>query len=150
MEDTEKEVSWFTKILLMVFSGLLFSMIVFNYFYIDPKGDINVGLVTLLLILLVLILSETFDQFSIGKLISISREVKKKEKQVQELEKKNATLFNQLMNISNSQGQSQQHINVSGDLNTTMPTMDENMIANSTPTGFMPNPSKISKVEDEK
>jgi hypothetical protein len=66
---------------------------------------------------LILVLAESFDSFSIGKLISISRESKKKEKQVQGLEKKNSELINQIISIQNIQSQTQQHTSVYGDFN---------------------------------
>lgn len=50
-----------------------------------------------------------------GELFSISREVKKKEKEIEKLETQNASLLSQLINISNHQAQSQVHTNVYGD-----------------------------------
>ncbi|MCQ8860077.1 hypothetical protein [Plesiomonas shigelloides] len=115
MDRTEKKENWFVRALIVLFCLLLASMIGFSYFSVEPKGQINSGIITLLLLLLVLILSESFDNFSIGKLISITRESKKKEKEVQKLEKEKSELLNQLITISNSQHQTQQHTNVYGD-----------------------------------
>lgn len=117
MENTPKKENWFVRSLIIGFCLLIVAMIGFNYFWIDPKGEINSGIVTLLTILLVLVLSESFDNFSIGKLVSISREAQKKEKQVQKLEKEKSELINQMITISTSQTQSQQHTNVYGDYN---------------------------------
>jgi hypothetical protein len=72
----------------------------------------------------VLVLSESFDSFSVGKLISISREVKKKEKDIEKLEKQNAHLLSQLISISNTQSQNQSHTNVYGDYHAT-PTVQK-------------------------
>ncbi|MFA0217600.1 hypothetical protein AB4437_21315 [Vibrio cyclitrophicus] len=115
MENTEKKTNWFVRCMIVAFCVLIAAMITFSYFYIEPKGEINSGVITLLSLLLVLVLSESFDNFSIGKLVSISREVKKKGQEVQKLEKDKADLLSQLITISNTQNQSQQHTNVYGD-----------------------------------
>ncbi len=115
MENSEKKENWFVRVLIVLFCLLLASMIGFSYFGVDPKGQINSGIVTLLILLLVLVLSESFDNFSVGKLISITREAKKKEKEVLKLEKEKSELLSQLITISSSQHQTQQHTNVYGD-----------------------------------
>jgi hypothetical protein len=115
MEDSVKKENWFVRLLIVAFCLLLSAMVAFSYFFIEPKGQITTGIITLLSILLVLILSESFDNFSVGKLFTITREAKKKEKQVQKLEKEKSDLINQMITISNSQNQSQQHTNVYGD-----------------------------------
>ncbi|NRD75654.1 hypothetical protein HQQ94_21005 [Shewanella sp. VB17] len=73
MENTEKKSNWFVRCMIVAFCALIVAMIAFSYFYIEPKGEINAGVITLLSLLLVLVLSESFDNFSIGKLVSISR-----------------------------------------------------------------------------
>ncbi|MBB1440522.1 hypothetical protein H5202_17965 [Shewanella sp. SG41-4] len=115
MDNTEKRSNRFVRSMIVAFCILIVAMIAFSYFHIEPRGEINSGVITLLLILLILVLSETFDNFSIGKLISISKEVKKKDVEVQKLEKDKANLLNQLITISNTQNQTQQHTNVYGD-----------------------------------
>lgn len=115
MDNPEKKENWFVRVLIVLFCLLLASMIGFSYFWVDPRGQINSGIVTLLLLLIILVLSESFDNFSIGKLISITREAKKKEKEVQKLEKEKSELLSQLITISSSQHQTQQHTNVYGD-----------------------------------
>lgn len=113
--STEKKPNWFVRILIIGFSLLLVAMIGYNYIAVIPKGEINSGILTLLSILIVLVLSESFDNFSVGKLISISREVKKKDKEITKLDKEKTDLLNQLITISSTQNQTQQHTNVYGD-----------------------------------
>jgi len=117
MEEFTKKTNWFVRVLISSFCLLLVGMVLYRYFCVEPRGDITGGIVTLLCFLLVLVLSESFDSFSVGKLISISREVKKREKEVEKLEKKNEELLSQLITISStqSQSQSQSHTNVYGD-----------------------------------
>lgn len=115
MEDLSKKTNWFVRILISVFCLIIVGMVLFRYLTIDPKGEISAGIVTLLLLLLVLVLSESFDNFSVGKLISINRVIRKKEKEVEKLEKQNSQLLSQLITISSSQTQTQSHTNVYGD-----------------------------------
>lgn len=115
MEEVTKKTNWFVRVLISAFCLLLVGMVLYRYLCVDPRGDISAGIVTLLCLLLVLVLSETFDSFSVGKLISISREVKKKEREVEKLEKQNGQLLSQLFTISSSQSQTQSHTNVYGD-----------------------------------
>lgn len=124
MEEAAKKTNWFVRILISAFCLLLVGMVLYRYLCVEPRGDITGGIVTLLCLLLVLVLSESFDSFSVGKLISISREVKKKEKEVEKLEKQNAHLLSQVISISNSQSQNQSHTNVYGDYHAT-PTVQK-------------------------
>lgn len=121
--NINKNTNWFVRGLISVFCLLLVAMIGYRYIWVEPRGDINPGVVTLLCIVLILVLAESFDSFSVGKLISISREAKKKEKEVEKLEKQNAQLLSQLISISNTQSQSQNHTNVYGDYHATAPSV---------------------------
>ena len=124
MEEVAKKTNWFVRILISAFCLLLVGMVLYRYLCVEPRGDITAGVITLLCLLLVLVLSESFDSFSVGKLISVSREVKKKEKEVEKLEKQNAHLLTQLISISNTQSQTQSHTNVYGDYHAT-PTVQK-------------------------
>ena len=110
-----KETNKFVRTLIVFMCIGLVVLIAYNFFCVAPKGELNSGIFTLLAFLIVLVLSESFDNFSIGKLISISKEVKKKESEKKELERKNELLINQILSISNTQNQNQQHTNVFGD-----------------------------------
>jgi len=124
MEEAPKRTNWFVRILISAFCLLLVGMVLYRFLCVEPRGDITGGIVTLLCLLLVLVLSESFDSFSVGKLVSISREVKKKEKEVEKLEKQNAHLLSQVISISNTQSQNQSHTNVYGDYHAT-PTVQK-------------------------
>ncbi len=78
-------------------------------------GKIDGGFLVVAALIVILILSESFDSFAVGKLVSFSREVKKKEQEVEKLETQNANLISQLITLSNHQAQSQNHTNVYGD-----------------------------------
>ncbi len=114
MEEPRKP-SYFVRFLIAALCVLLAAMILFRYLAVDPKGEITSGVITLLSFLIVLVLAESFDSFSVGKLITISREVKKKDREVDKLERQNAQLLSQVLSITNTQAQHQNHTNVYGD-----------------------------------
>lgn len=115
MTDAPRKVNYFVRSLITLLCILLSGMILFRYVKVEPAGEITAGMLTILGLLVVLVLAESFDSFSVGKLISISREAKKKEHEVEKLEKQNASLLSQLITISNSQSQRQSSTTVQGD-----------------------------------
>lgn len=125
MADSAKPVNYFVRILIAGLCALLAGMILFRYFKVQPLGDITPGLLALLALLVVLVLAESFDSFSVGKLVAISREVRKKEVEVDKLEKQNASLLSQLITVSNSQSQRQSSTTVQGDYYATAPVVQK-------------------------
>ncbi len=113
--EAPRKPNYFVRTLIAALCVLLVTMILFRYLAIEPKGEINPGLVTLVSFLIILVLAESFDSFSIGKLITISREVKKKEKEVEKLERQNTQLLSQILSVTNTNSQNQNHTNVYGD-----------------------------------
>jgi hypothetical protein len=90
-------------------------MIGYNFICVEPIGEVKNGIYILLSMLLILVLAESFDNFSIGKLISIKREVEIKKEENKKLERKNSELITHLISITNNQNQKQQSTNVFGD-----------------------------------
>jgi len=90
-------------------------MIGYSFIFIEPIGELKGGILILLGMLLILVLAESFDSFSLGKLISISRAYEAEKVENKSLERRNAELINQLVSFSNSQNQRQQNTNVYGD-----------------------------------
>lgn len=89
-------------------------MVVYRFFYTDPKAEISGGLLVLLAFVLVLVLSELFDNFSVGKLVMMSKSLKEKEVQASELKKENVEFRNHLISISTSVSQRQTSTNIFG------------------------------------
>ncbi len=112
--NTEKKTNYFIRFLVFLVSCLLVAMILFNFFINEPKGIITGGLILLILILIILVLSESFDNFSIGKIFSISREIKKKEIEISKLSNDNEKLRSQLVTIACSINQHQSSTNIFG------------------------------------
>lgn len=113
-EENKKEVNWFVRIALILLAGLIFTMVIFKFFYNEPISDISAGLIILIAFLLILVLSESFDNFSIAKVISLSREVKKKEEKIAQVETEKKELLNQIISLTNNVNQRQSNTNIYG------------------------------------
>lgn len=109
-----KKLSNFSKFLISVFAILLTAMIGYNFIFIEPVGVLKNGNLILIFIILIIILSESFDNFSIGKLLTISRKLDETKKENEKLEYKNNQLINQLISITSNE-QKQTSTNVFGD-----------------------------------
>ena len=110
MENNPK--NWFVRILIILFCLGIASMIFFNFFCVEPYGEFKNGIFFLLSILLILVLAESFDNFSIGQIVSIKREIKNKEKENKKLEQRNTELISHIISITNPQTQKQQSTNI--------------------------------------
>lgn len=115
MNETAKKTNFFVRTLIVFFCFGLSFMIGFNFFAVEPVGVIKEGVFILLAILLVLVLAESFDNFSIGKLVSIKREVEVKKEENKKLEQKNNELISHILTITNTQTQKQLTTTVLGD-----------------------------------
>jgi hypothetical protein len=102
-----KKPNWFVRILIILLCIFIGGLIYFNFFWSCPPVQISTGLLVLVAFLTVLVLSEAFDNFSITKLISLSKNVKETETKNQELKKENSELRNQIVSISTSISQKQ-------------------------------------------
>lgn len=117
METKSSErVNYFVRILIIIFCSGLATMIAYSFFFVQPIGVIKSGLFTLLGMLLILVLAESFDSFSLGKLISIKRKYKLKKEENIVLERRNAELINQIISVSNNLNQKQESTTVFGTL----------------------------------
>ena len=114
MENSNARGNWFVRLLIVAFCAFLATLVVYRYFYIDPKAEISAGLLVLLAFILVLVLSELFDNFSVGKLVTMSRAIRDKEAQTTELKKENSELRSQLISISTTVSQRQTSTNIFG------------------------------------
>lgn len=115
IESLKNKSNIFVRVMLVLLVLLLACMIGYSFFFVEPKGTITPELISLIIIMVVLVLSESFDNFSVAKLLSISREVDKKDAENQYLEERNDKIMSQLISISTCQSQTQSHTNVYGD-----------------------------------
>jgi len=95
------------KIVALIFLSLLIvGLIVTSFIFASPgKFEISVSIITLICILLIIVLSNSFDNFSIAKVITISRVAEESKKKVDKLEAEKNELILKLINI-NFQSQS--------------------------------------------
>jgi hypothetical protein len=112
--ETPSRGNLFVRTLISVFCLFLAVLVVYRYFYVEPKADISGGLLVILAFILVLVLSELFDSFSIGKLVTMSRTLQEKEKQTTELKRENTELRGHLVAISTNVSQRQNSTNILG------------------------------------
>ena len=113
--ELDRTPNYFVRTLIVLLCIGIGSLITYNFFQTEPKGQISSGLITLISFLLVLVLAESFDNFSVGKLITLNRKVEEKVKENEELERKNTELISQLISVTTNQTQSQSHTSVYGD-----------------------------------
>lgn len=110
-----RAVNWWVRAQVGALTLLLVMMAGYRFMFTASAGKLDGGLLLVILLVIVLMLSEAFDSFSVGKILSFSREIQKKEKEVAKLEDQNANLLAQLITISTQQNQAQSNTNVYGD-----------------------------------
>jgi hypothetical protein len=115
MNNLHHKPNYFVRLLIFLLCVFLAGMIAYKFLCVEPRGIIDSGVLIIIGFIVVLVLSETFDNFSVGKILTISRVVKKQEKEIEKLEKQNENLLAQVVSVSAVQNQNQSHLNVYGD-----------------------------------
>lgn len=90
----------FTRILVVLFIIFLAALVLISFFNGNPLYSISAGIITILLLMTILILSEVFDNFNLGKLLSVSREVKEKAREVSFVKKENEHLRTNIIQLT--------------------------------------------------
>lgn len=110
----ENKPNWFVRVLIIFYALLLGGMVGVNFALGTPNYVITGGAITVILIITVMILSEAFNNLSIGKLLSISKQIVEKETQNVNLKEENKELrqhFIQITSMLNNQSQVTTNIN---------------------------------------
>lgn len=110
----EKKNNYFTRTLIISLIGFIIWIVAYSFLYIEPKGSISTGMITLIILLVVIILSESFDNFSVAKLFTMSREIKSKDTSIEKLDIQNTELRKELVNVVTSISQNQSSTNIIG------------------------------------
>ena len=86
----------------MVLTSLLITGLIIGAFLFSEQNKfiISGSIITLICLLIILVLSNSFDNFSIGKLFSMSREVKESKEKIRELEKEKNEILLKLINLN--------------------------------------------------
>lgn len=87
-----------TIMLFFIITGLIY----FNFFWALPQWQISTGIIILVSFSIILVLSESFDNLSVAKLISVSRSLKEQETKNKDLNKENLELRNQIISITSN------------------------------------------------
>ncbi len=99
--------NYFVRTLIVLFVLALFSMAFMSFYLADPKYQITAGIITIIGFVVVLVLSESFNNLSLGKILSLSREVQKKEGEKEQVKTENKELRQELFRIVSNIQQSQ-------------------------------------------
>jgi hypothetical protein len=110
----KKTSNWFVRGLIVMFCAFLAELVVYKFFYGEPKADISAGLLVLLAFILVLVLSELFNTFSLGQLVTMTKVVEEKEAQRKELKQENSELRALAISTNVSQRQANQNQQIVG------------------------------------
>lgn len=117
----KKETNWFSRVGIILIAVLIISMIIYKFFFNVPIAEISTGIIILLAFSILLALSESFDNFSIGKIISLSRKIQEKENviekkdtELKQVETEKRELLSQIISLSNNFSQRQSNTNIYG------------------------------------
>ena len=115
--ENAASINWFVRAL--VLAMVAFLLVMASVAFYGPGAEharLTGGVITVLCLAAIIALSEAFDNFSLGKLLQISRSLKKKEGEAAALDQKNERLIGLMFsNFSAEQNQAQNSINVHGD-----------------------------------
>lgn len=90
------------QIIALVLTSLLITGLIIGAFLFSEQNRfiISSSIITLVCLLIILVLSNSFDNFSVGKIFSMSREVKESKEKIKELEKEKSDILLKLLNIN--------------------------------------------------
>jgi len=100
MKEPSQKPNWFVRALIIVLSTILVWLVYTSFTKSSSPFTINTGIITLIAIITIVILSESFNNLSIGQLISISRQKEKIEKENENLAKENSNLNLQIVQMA--------------------------------------------------
>lgn len=103
-EENPKKLSWWQVLLLILTALLIVGLILVNFLCSENRFVITGSIVTLICLLIVIVLSNSFDSFSIVGIFNLRREVKENREKIDKLEK---LMFQSVNN--NQQAQQSSH-----------------------------------------
>jgi hypothetical protein len=102
-----EKANYFVRALIVVFVIALLAMVFLSFSFADPKFQITAGIITVIGFTVVLILSESFNNLSLGKILSLSKEVEKQGTEKSLVKSENKELRQELFKIVSNIQQSQ-------------------------------------------
>lgn len=103
----EPKRNFYVRTLIVFLSISILAMAYSSFLFSKPEYKITSGIITLVLIVVVLVLSESFNSLSIGKVLKLSREVERKEKENLVAKSENKELRQELFKFVSNVQQSQ-------------------------------------------
>jgi hypothetical protein len=103
----ESKPNYYVRTLIVLLGLLILAMAYISFFLAEPKHQITTGIITLISIVVILVLSESFNKLSVGKILNLSREIEKKEKESVAVKSENKELRQELFKIVSNVQQSQ-------------------------------------------
>lgn len=97
----------FVRTLIVLFAVALAAMVFVSFSFSEPPYEISGGILTVLFLIAILVLSESFNNLSLGRVLSLSREVEKKQSENTRVKEENKELRHQLFKIVSNVQQSQ-------------------------------------------
>ena len=107
-----KKLSIGTILALSMTAVLLVGLIVCSFIFSSQKFIISGSIITLVCLLLILVLSNSFDNFSVGKILTISREANENKEKIKSLEKEKSEILLKLINLNLQSQSSSTNINI--------------------------------------
>ena len=109
-KENEKEIKKgkgyiINKIIITILILFIAGLVVADFILSEPKYEITVCIVICLALIVILALSDMFDNLSIPQVLSLSRNIKEVKKENSELKETNLKLMEQVVNIKNSNSQ---------------------------------------------
>lgn len=99
--------NYYVRSLIVVLGLSILVMAYTSFFLAEPKHQITAGIITLISIVVILALSESFNKLSLGKILSLSREIEKKQEENSTVKNENKELRQELFKIVSNVQQSQ-------------------------------------------
>lgn len=103
----EDKPNYFVRTLIAILVLALSTLVSLSFSLGQPQYGISGGIITITLIVVVLVLSESFNQLSIGKILNLTREVAKRKEESASIKEENKELRQSLFQIVSNIQQSQ-------------------------------------------
>lgn len=100
MNTNDYKPNWFVRSLIIALGLLLASIILASFILVLPHYRITAGIITLLAMMIILALAESFHNFSLGKILTLSRNIERVESEKSEAKRENLELRQSLIQVA--------------------------------------------------
>ncbi len=100
MANDSPKANWFVRSGIILLTTFLGAMVATSFLCSSKQYQLTAGILSALGMMIILILSEVFDSFSLGKILTLSKEVRKAQQEKDEIKKENIELRQSLVHIA--------------------------------------------------